>query len=83
MNSGMALAAGGYAEPQDVDKVWRIATGSPMGPFQILDVVGLTTPYNIVSSTPEGAPIAEWLKTNYIDQGKMGIATGEGFYTYK
>ncbi|MBF6171835.1 3-hydroxyacyl-CoA dehydrogenase [Nocardia blacklockiae] len=83
LNSGIALAAGGYAEPEAVDKTWRIATGAPMGPFQILDVVGLTTPYNILVNGDENAQrLAQWLKTNYIDAGKLGIATGEGFYKY-
>lgn len=83
LNSGIALAAGGYAEPEAVDKTWRIATGAPMGPFQILDVVGLTTPYNILVNGDEGAQrLASWLKTEYIDKGKLGVATGEGFYKY-
>ncbi|MDR2293749.1 MAG: 3-hydroxyacyl-CoA dehydrogenase [Microbacterium sp.] len=83
LDAGMELAAFGYAEPADVDKVWRIATGAPMGPFQILDVIGLTTPYNISSHGDEKAQqIAAWLKENYIDKGKLGIATGEGFYSY-
>ncbi|CAN5370292.1 3-hydroxyacyl-CoA dehydrogenase [soil metagenome] len=83
LNAAAGLAAGGYADPKDVDKVWRIATGAPMGPFQIYDIIGLTTPYNILShSGAEGAKIAEWLKENYIDKGKLGVATGEGFYSY-
>lgn len=83
LNSGMALAAGGYAEPEAVDETWRIATGAPMGPFQMLDVIGLTTPYNILAMSGEsGAQLAKWLKDNYIDKGKLGIATGEGFYKY-
>lgn len=83
LNAAAGLAAGGYADPKDVDRVWRIATGAPMGPFQIYDIIGLTTPYNILShSGPEGEKIAEWLKENYIDKGKLGVATGEGFYSY-
>ncbi|MBF6181642.1 3-hydroxyacyl-CoA dehydrogenase [Nocardia otitidiscaviarum] len=83
LNSGMALAAGGYADPEAVDKTWRIATGAPMGPFQILDVIGLTTPYNILANSDEnGRQLAKWLKDNYIDKGTLGIATGEGFYKY-
>ncbi|MBF6185521.1 MULTISPECIES: 3-hydroxyacyl-CoA dehydrogenase [Nocardia] len=83
LNAGMALAAGGYAEPEAVDKTWRIATGAPMGPFQILDVIGLTTPYNILAhGDADTQKLATWLKENYIDQGKLGIATGEGFYKY-
>jgi 3-hydroxyacyl-CoA dehydrogenase len=77
------LAADGYANPEDVDKVWRIATGAPLGPFQIYDGIGLTTPYNILSHGDErDRHIARWLKDNYIDAGKLGVATGEGFYRY-
>ncbi|MGW1741282.1 3-hydroxyacyl-CoA dehydrogenase [Nocardia sp. NPDC001965] len=82
LNSAIELAAGDYAEPDAVDKTWRIATGAPMGPFQILDIVGLTTPYNILSSDSETEGLATWLKENYIDKGKLGVATGEGFYKY-
>ncbi|WP_327147833.1 3-hydroxyacyl-CoA dehydrogenase [Nocardia sp. NBC_01329] len=82
LNSAIELAAGDYAEPEAVDKTWRIATGAPMGPFQILDVVGLTTPYNILSGDSETEGLATWLKENYIDKGKLGVATGEGFYKY-
>ncbi|MFC4374678.1 3-hydroxyacyl-CoA dehydrogenase [Nocardia halotolerans] len=83
LNSGIALAAGGYADPPAVDETWRIATGAPMGPFQILDVVGLTTPYNILRNGGDNEQqLADWLKTNYIDKGKLGAATGEGFYRY-
>lgn len=83
LNAAAELAAGGYAEPQDVDKVWRTATGAPMGPFQIYDVIGLTTPYNILAHGDEkDQKLAAWLKENYIDQRKLGIASGSGFYTY-
>ncbi|MFE9324412.1 3-hydroxyacyl-CoA dehydrogenase [Nocardia sp. NPDC052278] len=83
LNAAMALGAGGFAEPEAVDKTWRIGTGAPVGPFQMLDVIGLTTPYNIlVNGGDEGQQLAAWLKTNYIDKGKLGIATGEGFYKY-
>lgn len=83
LNAGYALAAGGYAEPADIDNVWRIGTGAPLGPFQITDIVGLSTPYNILSNAgAEAKPLTDWLKANYIDKGKLGVAAGEGFYTY-
>lgn len=83
LNAAADLAAGGYADPHDVDKVWRIATGAPMGPFQIYDVIGLNTPYNTLSRGNEhNQELAAWLKENYIDKGKLGVATGEGFYVY-
>ncbi len=84
LNAAANLTAGGYADPHDVDKVWRIATGAPMGPFQIYDVIGLNTPYNILShGDAQAQQIAAWLKENYIDKGKLGRAAGEGFYSYK
>lgn len=58
------------------------------GTFAILDVVGLTTAYNIVlakakaTGNPNLEKVAELLKTDYIDKGKLGVATGEGFYKY-
>lgn len=83
LNAAAELGAGGYAEPADVDNTWRIATGAPMGPFQIFDVIGLTTPYNIMSHGDEKTKkFAEWLKTEYIDKGYLGVASGRGFYTY-
>ena len=83
LNSALALAAGGYADVEDDDRTWRIATGTPMGPFQIYDVIGLTTPYNILAYGSEGdRRLAAWVNENYIDKGKLGVATGEGFYTY-
>lgn len=83
LNAATDLAAGDYAGPPDIDKVWRIATGAPMGPFQIYDIIGLSTPYNILSHGDEHArSLAAWLKENYIDKGKLGVAAGEGFYRY-
>lgn len=83
LNAAADLAAGGYAEPEDVDKVWRVATGAPMGPFQIYDIIGLSTPYNILShGDAHEQRIAAWLKENYINKGKLGVSSGVGFYTY-
>ncbi|QNG20387.1 3-hydroxyacyl-CoA dehydrogenase [Rhodococcus triatomae] len=77
------LVADGIAEPEMIDKTWKIATGAPHGPFEIYDVVGLTTAYNISSAGgPKQQEFARYLKENYIDEGKLGVATGEGFYKY-
>lgn len=76
------------ADVETVDKTWMIATGAPLGPFAILDVVGINTAHNIVQAKAaatgkeEFIKLATLLKTEYIDQGKLGRATGEGFYKY-
>lgn len=88
--SGMDLYVNGISDPESIDKAWTLGTGAPKGPFQILDTVGLTTAYNIVSmylKVPSFlAPynfkgMAKMLK-KYIDEGKLGMASGEGFYKY-
>jgi len=76
------------ADPETIDKTWMVATGAPMGPFAILDVVGITTAYNITlakaeaTGDPDYKKLADLLKTEYIDKGKLGRGTGEGFYKY-
>jgi 3-hydroxyacyl-CoA dehydrogenase len=84
LNAAADLLVDGIADPETVDKTWRIATGSPAGPFQIYDVIGLMTPYNIALANPypKSQAFAKLLKERYIDQGKLGVATGEGFYSY-
>lgn len=86
LNAGEALYAHDIADPYTIDKTWMIATKAPMGPFAILDAVGLNTAYNIVSAdavnNPTAAKISKILKEEYIDKGKLGIETGEGFYKY-
>ncbi len=83
LRAALELAAGGFADPGDVDSAWRIATGAPIGPFQIYDIIGMRTPYNIMLHGDEQAQqLAAWLKANYIDKGKLGLASGEGFYKY-
>ncbi|RIW32715.1 3-hydroxyacyl-CoA dehydrogenase [Bacillus salacetis] len=88
LEAGQMLLVKEVADPQTIDKTWMIATGSPKGPFAILDIVGITTAYNISNAKAEAtgseefAKLAAVLKTEYIDKGKLGRETGEGFYTY-
>lgn len=73
---------------ETIDKTWMIATGAPIGPFAILDIVGITTAYNInqmaaqKTNDPLKIKTVEYLKQHFIDQNKLGVATGEGFYKY-
>lgn len=84
LNAAAELVAGGYADPAAVDETWTIATGAPLGPFRIYDIIGLTTPYNIMAhGDAEQQKLAAWLKENYLDKGKLGAESGEGFYTYQ
>lgn len=76
------------ADHETIDKTWMKATGSPTGPFAMMDVVGITTVYNISKMTAEKTkdPIkiktVAYLKENFIDKNRLGVSTGEGFYKY-
>lgn len=87
LDAAQTLLINEVADPETIDKTWMVATGAPRGPFAILDVVGITTAYNIAhtkgqAGNKESEKLAKFLKTKYIDKGKLGIATGEGFYKY-
>ena len=89
LTAAESLLALGVADFETIDKTWKLGTGAPYGPFQILDIVGLTTAYNIVILNPAAkdpnsvqGKIAATLKEK-IDQGKTGVNAGEGFYKYK
>lgn len=96
--NGLDLYVNGISDPESIDKAWTISTGAPKGPFQIMDVVGLNTVYNVVEQYQKvPRPISPLLKKmmmpynfrgmkkvlkEYIEAGKLGCSTGEGFYKY-
>lgn len=87
--SAQTLLADGIADVETIDQTWMLATGAPFGPFRILDIVGITTAYNIIMNYPDAkdpttlhGKLAKLLKEDYLDQGKTGINAGEGFYRY-
>jgi len=88
LSAAEALLANDVSDHETIDKTWILATGAPAGPFHILDIVGLTTAYNIVIMNPEAqdpettpGKIAKMLKEK-IDAGETGINAGKGFYEY-
>lgn len=89
--SGLDLYVNGISDPESIDKAWTLGTGSPKGPFKIIDTIGLKTAYEVVLMyvkipsflAPYNFKGMEKLLKNYIDEGKLGMASGEGFYKYK
>lgn len=88
--SGMDLYVNGISDPESIDKAWTLGTGAPKGPFRILDTVGITTAYNIVKMyvkipsflAPYNFKGMEKMLKKMIDEGKLGMSSGEGFYKY-
>lgn len=87
LKASMQLVVDGITEPEIVDKTWMISTGTPLGPFAFLDIIGPNTPYNLYKAWGEegdelSAKVAGWIKSEYLDKGRMGTANGKGVYTY-
>lgn len=71
------------ADVETIDKTWKIATGAPGGPFEMFDIIGINTMYNIANAGDINSRFfAHYLKENFIDKGKLGYLSGEGFYKY-
>src|SRR5699024_8448980 len=86
LTAGQGLWANGIADQETIDKTWMIATGAPLGTFAIIEIVGIETVYNIVKNQEKEdntkQTILNALKKKFIDKGKYGKSSGEGFYKY-
>jgi len=86
--AGLDLYRNGVANAPSIDKTWMKTVGADLGPMAMADLVGLTTAYNVTKTYAELTGESIWkdrndfLKKNFIDENKLGISTGEGFYTY-
>ena len=78
-----ALVTYDIASIEDVDRSWMGNFKMDRGPFGVLDVIGLETAWHVTNSLQDtkSQKFAALLKT-YIDAGKLGVKTGEGFYKY-
>jgi 3-hydroxybutyryl-CoA dehydrogenase len=76
----------GLGTVEDIDKGMKLGTGYPMGPFTLLDFVGLDTTYYIANimfeeyREPAYAPPP--LLKRMVLAGRLGRKSGHGFYKY-
>ncbi|MEX1127908.1 MAG: 3-hydroxybutyryl-CoA dehydrogenase [Vicinamibacterales bacterium] len=76
----------GLGTVEDIDKGMKLGTGYPMGPFTLLDYVGLDTTYYIANimfeeyREPAYAPPP--LLKRMVLAGRLGRKSGQGFYKY-
>jgi 3-hydroxybutyryl-CoA dehydrogenase len=76
----------GLGSIEDIDKGMKLGTGYPMGPFTLLDYVGLDTTYFIANimfdeyREPAYAPPP--LLKRMVLAGRLGKKSGQGFYKY-
>jgi 3-hydroxybutyryl-CoA dehydrogenase len=82
----LAVVAEGVARPEDIDAMFKVNWRALDGPFQLMDQVGLDVVLDIENHYAEEFPHlpkhARDLLQGYVDAGKLGVKTGDGFYTY-
>ena len=86
-NDAIRLVEAGMAVPADIDRAIKTGLGYPMGPLELLDLVGLDTHLlvaeELYSSTHEPRAAVPALVKRMIAAGQLGRKTGRGFYEYK
>jgi 3-hydroxyacyl-CoA dehydrogenase len=86
LTAAQTLVTNGVSAPELIDKTWMITMQTKIGPFGIMDIVGLETVYNISAHWAKGNPQlvknAEYLKANFVDTRRLGVKTGQGYYSY-
>jgi 3-hydroxybutyryl-CoA dehydrogenase len=76
----------GIAGVESIDTIMKLGMGHPMGPLQLADFIGLDVCLSILNvmyngyGNPKYAPCP--LLVNMVTAGKLGVKSGEGFYTY-
>ena len=78
-----ALVTYDITSVENVDKSWMGNFKMNMGPFGVIDEIGLDTAWHVVNERQDERSIKfANLLTTYIEEGKLGCKTGEGFYKY-
>jgi 3-hydroxyacyl-CoA dehydrogenase len=89
LNAALSLVANGVGTPEDVDRTYMIVNrGCAMGPFGLVDMVGMKTAYDVsfhwgtVGGDAQMLKNAAYIKEHFLDKGLQGMMGGEGFYKY-
>ncbi len=85
--TALALAARRVASVEDIDRAWMGVMNAPVGPFGIIDSIGLDTVLKVtdywaeVLQDPQAKKNADFMR-KYVEEGKLGAKSGQGFYEY-
>lgn len=84
-NEAFFMLMEGVASPRDIDKALKLGLNHPMGPFELVDLVGLDTRLSILeylhrSMGEKYRPCP--LLAQYVKAGRLGKKVGKGVYEY-
>jgi 3-hydroxyacyl-CoA dehydrogenase len=85
--AALDLLVRGVSDFRSIDRTWMITLQSPIGPFGMMDRMGLGVVYHVAkqvmdATTHEGPDYAQYLNEQFLQPGNLGVATGRGFYRY-
>lgn len=80
------LLVRGVSDVESIDRTWMITMQSGMGPFGMMDRMGLGVVHHVAKllgeTDPRANESARYLDEHFIQKGRLGVASGQGFYTY-
>ncbi|HEY2364629.1 MAG TPA: 3-hydroxyacyl-CoA dehydrogenase NAD-binding domain-containing protein, partial [Candidatus Angelobacter sp.] len=84
-NEAFYMLGEGIASAEDIDKALKLGLNHPMGPFELVDLVGLDTRLHILDYLHQ--TLGEKYKpapllVEYVQAGRLGRKTGKGVYEY-
>ncbi len=84
-NEAFNMLEAGIASPEDIDKALKLGLNHPMGPFELVDLVGLDVRLNILEYLHR--TLGEKYRPNsllrqYVQEGRLGRKAGRGVYDY-
>lgn len=88
MAEAIRMLERGDASARDIDIAMKLGAGHPMGPIELADYVGHDTTNSILNGWHQkfpDNPLFEPLPSlqKLVNEKKLGVKTGEGFYSYK
>ncbi|MGE5175581.1 MAG: 3-hydroxyacyl-CoA dehydrogenase family protein [Hyphomicrobiales bacterium] len=84
-NEAFEMLETGVASARDIDKALKLGLNHPMGPFELVDLVGLDTRLSILEYLHR--TLGEKFRPNplliqYVKAGRLGRKVGRGIYEY-